>query len=318
MSAPSARRQAPVSPFAEAARAGLTATAKAMSPVWLYDAEGSALFEEITKLPEYYLTRTEISILRASAGEMVAEVSAGAALVEFGSGSSEKTPLVLAAMSAPCAYIPIDVSADALAGAAQRLRAQFPCLAIKPVVGDFTREAARIAAAIGEVPRLGFFPGSTLGNFDPPAAVSLLRTLRKALGSGARLLLGLDAPKSLDVLLPAYDDAAGVTARFAKNLLGRMNRELGADFDPGAFCYEARWNAERSCIEMHLISQRPQTVTVDGCAVDFAAGERLHVENSYKYSPEAFAALAAAAGWRIERSFSDPKAWFYVHRLLAA
>ncbi len=303
-------------PFARAALKGLAARPKTLPPVWFYDAAGSALFEKITDLPEYYLTRAEIEILKAHAPDMVQDLPPGLVAIEFGSGSSRKTPLLLQALNAPFAYVPIDVSPEALKAAAARIRAQFPALQVRPIEGQFQADLA-LPAPLASRPKLGFFPGSTIGNFSPTEAQAFLARARGLLGPGASLILGADAPKEEARLIAAYDDSAGVTAAFNKNLLARMNAELGADFDLDSFRHEARWNGAASRVEMHLVSLRAQSVTLCGQKFAFAAGESIHTENSFKYRPEALEALAKAAGWRLRRFWSDPQGLFFVYRFEA-
>ena len=302
--------------FAAAVLDGLSRPAKALPCRFIYDKRGSDLFERITGLPEYYPTRTEIGILEACAGEIVSRTPAGSVLIEFGSGSSRKTEILLRALDRLAAYLPLDVSAAALEGAERRLRARFPDLRILPLVGDF-RAMPALPDDLAERPRLGFFPGSTIGNFAPEEAVPLLRSMAGALGHGGRLVIGVDLLKSADVLIPAYDDEAGVTAAFNMNLLVRANRELGADFDLDAFRHEARFDAERGRIEMHLVSRHEQTVRVLGRRFHFAAGETIHTENSHKYTPDGFRSLAARAGWTARRMWSDVAGLFSVHELEA-
>lgn len=312
---------APLSPreaFAQAMLEGLTSQPKQTSPKWLYDARGSELFEQITELPEYYPTRTEIALLQTHLPQMVEGLAAGAVVIELGSGSSRKTPLLLSALSAPAVYAPIDISVSALQGACEALRQRYPSLELAPVVADFTAAfelPAPLARHRGG--RLGFFPGSTLGNFPPAQALELLQRLRGLLGAGSCLLLGLDTVKSESTLLAAYDDAAGVTAAFNLNLLTRMNRELGADFDLDGFAHEARWNAAAQRIEMHLVSRRMQRVGVAGRCIEFAAGESIHTENSYKFRPAAAQTLFARAGWETAGIWLAPHDAFALYRLQA-
>lgn len=298
--------------------AGLTARPKALAPKWFYDARGSELFEAITRLPEYYPTRVETALLREKASEMAAGIEAGVAVVEWGSGSSAKTPLLLAALDRPSIYAPVDVSANALLPAAARIRAAFPGLNVRPVEADFTQPFALPREVAAAPARLGFFPGSTIGNFTPGEAVPLLAAARRTLGGGAHFLLGVDTPKEEALLRAAYDDAEGVTAAFNLNLLVRANRELGADFNVSAFAHEARWNAGQSRVEMHLVSLRPQRVHLAGQAFDFIEGETIHTENSYKHAPGAVARLVAEAGWRLEAQWLAPQDAFALYRLAAA
>ncbi len=280
--------------------AGLSKTEKSASPKHFYDAEGSELFEAITTLEEYYPTRTEVALLTAAAAEIAAAIPEGAALVEFGSGASTKTRIILDAAPHIAVYAPIDISASALEGAAQAVRAAYPNLAVAPLRDDFTN-ALRLPDETAGRPIVGFFPGSTIGNFTPDEARAFLTGARRLLGEGAAFLIGIDLVKDPAVLVAAYDDAKGVTAAFNKNLLARINRELGGDFDLDAFAHRAVWNAAESRIEMHLVSLADQTAHVSGKAFRFAEGETIHTENSYKFTIERMAMLASQAGWRLER-----------------
>jgi len=290
---------------------GLSQPRKTLPSKWLYDEEGSRLFEEITALPEYYPTRTELAILRRAAPEIGGEIDAGAALVEFGSGASVKTRLVLDAAPQLGVYVPVDISLERLQAAAAEIRRDYPQLVVAPLAGDFTAGLPLPEAAAGR-PRTGFFPGSTIGNFVPEEAVGFLQAAGRLLGEGAYLLVGVDLVKPEPVLLAAYDDARGVTAEFNRNILARANRELGADFDLDGFAHRAVWNAELNRIEMHLESLRPQAVRVDGRVFRFAEGETIHTENSHKFTPDGFAGLAAKAGWRQDRVWTDAARLFAV------
>ncbi len=298
------------------ALAGLLAARKTLPAKLFYDAEGCRLFGLITELPEYYLTRTELALLRAVAPAVGALAPTGAAVVEYGAGSETKAAILLSALRAPAAYLPIDVAADALADGAARLARRFPGLAIHPVVADFLAPF-RLPPVARLHPPLGFFPGSTIGNLEPPVAVRFLREARRTLGAGALLTIGTDLRKDPAILLPAYDDASGVTAAFNRNMLVRLNREAGADFVPDAFAHRAVWNDAESRIEMHLVSRRAQTVRVAGQSVAFAEGETIHTENSYKHTSERFLALAAQAGWAGMKLWTDPDDLFSIHLLKA-
>jgi dimethylhistidine N-methyltransferase len=297
--------------------AGLSAPRKTLSPKYFYDAAGSDLFEAICELPEYYPTRTETALLAGIAATLAADIPAGAALVEFGSGASEKTRLLLDAAPHVAAYVPVDISPDALAKAGERLAERYPSLAVLPVADDFTQPFALPAAVAGRA-KVGFFPGSTIGNFDRGEAVRFLCAARQMLGAGSQMIVGADLVKDEATLVAAYDDAAGVTAQFNKNVLVRINRELGADFDVDAFAHRAIWNREHARIEMHLESRVPQTVTVGEATFRFAAGETLHTENSHKFTPDSFAALAAEAGWTVRRQWVSEAPQFAVFSLHAA
>lgn len=278
---------------------GLSRRVKALPPKWFYDAEGSRLFEEITRLPEYYPTRQEAALLRRVAPEWAGRFGPNAVLVELGSGASEKTRIVLDAAPDLAVYAPIDISPTALNQAAQRIRADYPRLKVLPVVGDFEHLAPPPAEA-GSGRRVGFFPGSTIGNLTPEAAVALLRSAREVLGDDSLFILGVDLVKSSEILVAAYDDAQGVTAAFNRNLLVRANRELGMDFEPEAFAHVALWNPEHSRMEMHLKATRPMTVHLGKLAFRFNAGETVHTESSRKFDQASVEALAQAAGWRLE------------------
>jgi len=296
--------------------AGLSRPQKAVPPKYFYDAEGSRLFEAITALAEYYPTRTEVALLRCIAPEIACLISPGAALVEFGSGASVKTRILLDAAPQIGVYAPIDISPAALDEAAAAIRRDYPKLAVAPLVEDFTRAITLPPAAQGR-PVTGFFPGSTIGNFDPEEAQAFLAGARRLLGAGARFLVGIDVVKAQKTLVEAYDDALGVTAAFNKNLLARINRELGGDFDLDAFAHRAVWNAPASRMEMHLVSLRDQQARVAGRGFEFAEGETIHTENSYKFTVEGFAALAEKAGWALEASWLSDEPAFAVVSLLA-
>jgi dimethylhistidine N-methyltransferase len=295
---------------------GLARPQKAIPPKYFYDAEGSRLFEAITALTEYYPTRTEVALLRAIAPTLGRMISPGAALVEFGSGASVKTRILLDAAPQLAVYAPIDISRAALDEAAAAIRRDYPKLTVAPLLDDFTRALSLPVAAKGR-PVTGFFPGSTIGNFTPDEAREFLRAARRLLGEGARFLVGVDVVKDKATLVAAYDDALGVTAAFNKNLLARINRELGGDFDLDAFTHRALWNAIDSRIEMHLESRRSQTVRVAGRVFRFAKGETIHTENSAKFTVEGFAELAGSAGWRLEDSWQSAEPAFAVVSLIA-
>ncbi|AYG96140.1 L-histidine N(alpha)-methyltransferase [Brevundimonas naejangsanensis] len=279
--------------------AGLAARPKSLSPKWFYDARGSQLFEAITRLPEYYPTRQEAALLRRVAPLWAARFRPGAVLVELGSGASEKTRIVLDAAPDLAAYVPIDISPSALEEASARLRRAYPHLKILPMVGDF-EHLGDLPPEAGQGRRIGFFPGSTIGNLSPAAAQALLGAAREMLGPDALFILGVDLIKEEATLHAAYDDAQGVTAAFNRNVLERANRELGADFDLEAFAHRAVWNAAERRIEMHLQALRSMTVRVDKLAFRLAQGETIHTENSRKFDEATVRALAEAAGWRME------------------
>jgi L-histidine N-alpha-methyltransferase len=289
---------------------GLAAPIPAVPARWLYDRRGSELFEEITRLPEYYPTRTETAMLERHSADFARLSAKGAAVVEFGSGSSAKTPILLRAIR-PAAYVPIDISGDFLRESADALAAEFPDIAVHPVEADFTKSLS-LPADIAGLPRLGFFPGSTIGNFVARSAVDLLRAMKDTLGEGARLLIGMDRIKDVDVLLSAYDDAAGVTAEFNLNLLHRISAELGADIPVDAFRHRAIWNDQLSRIEMHLETIRDVSFTVSGQSFTFAAGATIHTENSHKYGYRDSRILLRAAGWGVIEEWVDEKEWFSI------
>lgn len=286
---------------------GLEEDQKRLSSLWLYDLRGSELFEEITQVAEYYPTRTETRLLAGLAPELEAEIGEVHSLIEIGSGSSRKTRLLLSALAGLKRYVPVDISADFLRDAAAGLAREFPRVAVQPVVADFTApfELPAFADGADSAGNLGFFPGSTIGNFTPDAAVDLMALLGRALGPRSRLLIGVDTTQDPALLIPAYDDAAGVTAEFNLNLLDRINRELGADFDRSSFRHQARHDPKLGRVEMHLVSTREQEVHVLGRTFFFAEGETIHTENCYKYAPTEFLRLAHEAGWRCERSWRD-------------
>jgi dimethylhistidine N-methyltransferase len=295
--------------FATDVLAGLGRAQKQIPPKYFYDAEGSRLFEAICELPEYYPTRTETGLLRAHAAEIAQAVPEAAVLVEFGSGSSLKTRILLDAAPQIAAYAPIDISAEALRAAADALRRDYPRLSVSPLVEDFSR-ALQLPSAVAGRPAVGFFPGSTIGNFAPEEAEAFLSGARTLLGPHGMLLVGVDLEKPESQLIAAYDDPLGVTGAFNKNLLARMNRELEGDFDLEAFTHRAVWNPDLRRIEMHLESLTDQEVRVAGGRFAFAVGETLHTENSYKFTVDGFARLADQAGWKLERRWASAEPAF--------
>lgn len=303
-----------LSDFARDLVTGLATRRKHLPPKYFYDDTGSRLFERITELPEYYPTRTEIGILSDRAEEIASFVPEGAVLIEFGSGSSTKVRLLLDKLPRLRAYVPVDISAEFLDAEAARLRREFPTLRVMPVAADFTAPFD-VPRSLDAAPRAGFFPGSTIGNFEPDAARELLRLAARILGPRATFIVGVDLVKDTRILEAAYDDSAGVTAEFNLNILARANRELGADFDLSAFGHRAFYNVELNRIEMHLVSRKAQTVRVLGRSYAFVTGESIHTENSYKYTVEGFSALAGQAGWQSSAVFHDPDALFSVHIL---
>ena len=298
---------------------GLALPRKNIPSLYFYDQRGSELFDAITELPEYYPTRTEVSILEAHGPEMAATLGPGVRLIELGSGSALKTELLLARLESPAAYVPVEISREHLLAAAGRIAADFPGLEVLPVTADFTEPFDLPEPKHSKVRRnVAFFPGSTIGNFPRGMAADLLRAIRCDVGPGGAMLIGVDLEKDRAVLERAYNDAAGVTAEFNLNLLIRLNRELGADFDIGAFRHEAVWDEAKGRIEMRLISTRAQTVNVAGHDFDFAPGEILVTEYSHKYSLEGFRGLAEANGFHVARVWTDPQGLFSVQLLEAA
>jgi dimethylhistidine N-methyltransferase len=288
---------------------GLADTARRAIPArWFYDRAGSELFEQITELPEYYPTRTETALLAAHCGEVGRIAGAGRAVVEFGSGSSAKTPHLLRAVS-PGAYVPIDISGDFLRDSAVALSGDFPDLPIAPVEADFTQPIT-LPDGVSHLAKLGFFPGSTIGNMIARTSVDLLRAMRGSLGTGALLLIGMDRVKGQDVLIPAYDDAQGVTAAFNLNLLRRINRELDGTIPVDGFRHRAIWNDLYARIEMHLEAVRDVAFTVEGRAFAMKAGETIHTENSHKYGERDARLLLRAGGWSPIREWTDPANMF--------
>ena len=290
--------------FRDDVLAGLGAPVPAIPARWLYDRRGSELFDEITRLPSYYPTRTETAIFHSIMDEIEARVPKGAVVVEFGAGSQTKTPILLEAIS-PAAYIPVDISGDYLEHSAAELQERFPKVEVIPVVADFARPFT-LPGGIEHLPKLGFFPGSTIGNFVPWSATDLLRQFRALLGPGSQLLIGMDRVKPVDRLIAAYDDPEGVTAQFTLNLLTRINRELDGDIPVEAYRHDARWNDILSRIEIHLVATRDVTFTVSGQSFSFAKGSSLHVENSHKYGPRGGRVLLLAGGWTPIAEWSDP------------
>jgi dimethylhistidine N-methyltransferase len=308
----------PADGFREDLIAGLSQPQKQIPPKYFYDAAGSRLFDRICRLAEYYPTRTELAITRASRAAIARFAGAGAELIEYGSGASRKTRILIAALQ-PAVYVPVDISEAALAGAALRLASEFRWLHIFAVTGDFTRPLRLPAYRMRPGRRrLVYFPGSTIGNLTPEDAQAFLRMTRGQVGRTGAMLVGVDLKKDANVLHAAYNDARGVTAAFNLNLLARANRELGADFDLRRFRHYAFYNPALGRIEMHLVSLARQTVSVGAHRFSLEPGETIHTENSYKYSAEEFAALAAEAGFRAERIWRDKREWFALFGLVAA
>jgi L-histidine N-alpha-methyltransferase len=284
--------------------AGLSAPIPAIPARWLYDRRGSELFDEITRLPSYYPTRTETAIFDTIMPEVARRVPSGAVVVEFGAGSQTKTPVLLEAIS-PAAYVPVDISGDYLEHSAAEVQQRFPKVDVIPVIADFARPFT-LPGGIEHLPKLGFFPGSTIGNFVPRSATDLLRQFRALLGPGSQLLIGMDRVKPVERLLAAYDDPEGVTAQFTLNLLTRVNRELDGDVPVEAFRHEARWNDILSRIEIHLVARCDVRFSAAGRSFRFAEGSSIHVENSHKYGPRGARVLLLAGGWTPIAEWSDP------------
>lgn len=298
--------------FEEDVLRGLGASPKRVPAKYFYDDAGSLLFDRITELPEYYPTRCEMSILREHAVDICKLIPEGAALVEFGAGSNRKARIVLEAAPTLAAYVPVDICGEMVEREAVELRRDFPKLKIQPVTADFTKEFPLPSAAREAPVRVGFFPGSTIGNFEPHEAAGFLRNAGKILGPDAVLIIGVDLIKPVEVLKAAYNDAQGVTAKFNLNLLKRINRELGGTFNLDCFEHHAIYNRERNRIEMHLASLKRQKVKVAGETIDFRAGETIHTESSYKYSVESLSALARGVGWRPLKMWTDADKYFSI------
>lgn len=299
--------------FRSAVLDGLRQDPKRIPSKYLYDATGSRLFDEITRLDEYYLTRTELRILGARAREIAKMAGAAITLVEFGSGSGHKVRLLLEALDRPRAYVPIDIARGQLLAASRALAHDYSGLSVLPIHADFTLPIE--LPRLGPGRRVGFFPGSTIGNFTPEEAIEFLHTAGRSLGAGSGMVIGVDLKKDPEILHAAYDDRDGITAAFNLNLLARINRELAGSFDLGRFRHHATYARDRGRVEMHLESRIEQSVTVAGRSFRFAAGETIHTENSYKYTREGFAALAARSGWDTAACWTDPAELFSVHFL---
>lgn len=294
---------------------GLTSTPKTLPSKYFYDETGSKLFDQICDLDEYYLTRTELGIMRRHSDEMAETIGAGSMLIEYGSGSSLKTLVLLDALQPEVHYVPVDISGDYLYSIADGLRDRYPAIEIDPVCTDFTQ--------VFDVPdsddahRVVYFPGSTIGNFGPGEAIELLSNIAELVGPGGGLLIGVDLWKSPEILHPAYSDSSGVTAEFNYNLLRRINEELDADFVISRFQHEARVNAAEHRMESHLVSRADQVVEIDGTPIPFAKGESIHTECSYKYTQPMFAELAGEAGFDVDRVWRDEQINFSVQYLVA-
>jgi dimethylhistidine N-methyltransferase len=302
---------APHDEFVEALHNGMASKPKSIPSRFFYDEAGSELFEEITRLDEYYPTRTEMDILKTQSAQIASELGSNCLLVEFGSGSSLKTELILDKLDAPAGYVPIDISPTALDEATSRLKHRYPKLKVVSVVADFSQPIA-LPGALSQFRRAGFFPGSTIGNLHPADAIALLSNFRDTLGPNSILLVGIDLQKNIQVLRAAYNDARGVTAAFNLNLLHRANKEADANFDVTAFRHEAIYDEQQGRIEMHLVSKRAQSVTIGGVRYSFEEGEIIHTENSYKYTLDSYRSLAAQSGWRTTCIMTDAKHYFAV------
>ena len=294
---------------------GLRQPDKWISSIYFYDAEGSRLFDRITELPEYYPTRTELDILRTHGAEMARMIGSGAMLIEPGSGAGEKVRLLLRMLDDPVAYVPIDIAREHLRNSSEALAQDFPQLEVLPVWADFTRELDIPLAEHAARRRVVYFPGSTLGNFEPDDAVALLRNFAEMVCPDGAALIGVDLAKEAALIEPAYNDVAGVTAEFNRNMLVHINRRFGADFDPEAFVHRAFYNAAEGRMEMHLKSLRDQIIHLAGREIRIAAGESIHTESSYKYSDKRFAMLAQRGGFRLVKTWKDPQALFSVRYL---
>jgi L-histidine Nalpha-methyltransferase len=296
--------------------AGLSRSQKTVPCKYLYDEKGAQLFEQICELGEYYPTRTEVKILKKNIGEIAAWMGPECNLIEFGSGSSMKTRFLLEHIDHPARYIPIDVARTQLLESSARLAEEHPKLEVIPICADYTNDFQLPSLSDATGRPIVFFPGSTIGNFEPEEAESFLRRVVRLCGEEGGLLLGVDLKKDSSVLNPAYNDAEGITAEFNLNLLVRANRELGANFQPPAFRHHAFYNSDEGRIEMHLISRRPQSVSVCGEEFSFELAESILTEYSYKYTPEEFALLAARAGFKVVRCWTDERKWFSVQFLM--
>jgi dimethylhistidine N-methyltransferase len=304
--------KAEASAFEADTLAGLSATPKAVPAKYFYDGAGSQLFERITELPEYYPTRSEMRILHDNAADIAKRIAPGAALVEFGSGSSKKARILLRAAPPLAAYVPVDICGEMVEQEAVELRPDFPQFKVLPVIADICFPFELPAEAKAAPTRVGFFPGSTIGNFEPHEAAAFLRNAAQILGTGATLIIGADLIKPTEILNAAYNDKDGITAKFNLNLLVRINRELRGSFKLDTFEHHAFYNRERHRVEMHLASLKRQKVKVAGECFDFRAGETIHTENSYKYSVESLGALARGVGWMPSGGWTDKRNYFSI------
>jgi len=307
----SADGQSNFSEFKDEVISGLSEDAKSLPCRWFYDSKGSELFEAITTLPEYYLTRTETGILRANTDKIANWVEMDSVLLEYGAGASVKTRILLDTLPTLAAYIPIDVAEEFLLKTVSALNNDYPDLLISPLVSDFT-DSFRLPEYCNTKPCVGFFPGSTIGNMQDRELTQFFKSARANLGNTAKFILGADLIKSPDVLLQAYNDGRGVTAQFNKNLLRRINHELDANFNLNQFDHKARWNADASQIEMYLLSLREQKVEIGEHSIRFAEGELIHTESSRKFSVEQLNSLCNSTGWSVEECLFDSNKYFTV------
>lgn len=312
------RRQAPTDGLREAVIEGFSRRPRRIPCRYLYDAEGSALFDRITELPEYYLSRTEIALLERHARDIARHVGPGALVIEFGAGCMTKTRPLLSALDSPSAYVPVDVAREALLLSARRLTAEHPALPVIPLVADFLRPVTLPPQSVSEGPALAFFPGSTIGNLRPAEARDFLRRTARLVGRGGWMVVGVDLAKDPQVIEAAYDDAQGLTATFIRNLIVRIERDLAAGLDPGAFDHSARWNAREGCVEVFLVANRRQEAELDGKTFTFRRGDRIHVEDCYKYGIEQFHWLARQGGFTPETAWTDEDGLFSLHLLRVA
>lgn len=296
--------------------AGLNKPRKTISPKYFYDEAGSALFDEITELPEYYLTRTELDIMSTHIDEMVALFGPQASLIEFGSGSSLKTRMLLEHLDDLAAYVPVDISENHLLASQRDLQAEFPHIDVLPVVADFTHPFSLPNPATMPLRNIVYFPGSTIGNFEYDDAIALLRVMYQEAGAGGALFIGVDLQKDPAVINAAYNDSAGVTARFNLNILRHLNREFGSDFDLGSFQHRATYRADEGRVAIELVSTRQQVARLGESDIAFGDGETVLTEYSHKYTLDGFAAMAALAGFKVEQVWTDPKQWFGVQFLV--
>ena len=296
---------------------GLQQDTKSISPKYLYDERGSKLFDAITQLPEYYLTDTEISIMLGNIGEIAELVGKQASLIEFGSGSSSKTRILLKHLDELAVYVPVDISEEHLLESAQQIREEFPQIEVLPVVADFTKQFALPSPRLMPLRNIVYFPGSTIGNLTHDDALDLLRVMRHEACDDGALLIGVDLQKDPEIIENAYNDSAGVTAEFNVNILRHLNRDYGANFDLSAYAHDARYDEEKGRVEIRLISSRNQAVSIGGEEFDIASGEAILTEYSHKYTLDGFADMAQEAGFRVEKVWTDPQQLFSVQYLLA-